>query len=214
MSLQLRFDFLSMGYRHSLRMTGSFLDHSDRIASGSVRTNLTLKLLALLIFVVSAPFAAEAEAPPAQPTTTSEPSIPVDELALLLKPLTKDELLVEAAGWQALLKAKAEGIARAEIAVKRQNREIDRAEEIQDKAVAAKEQLDEVKMTAEEARASGDMAKFDETDALAREAREKVQAVGAAVDEAVEAAKRTAEVQDGLPVEKRECLEGAAAAVQ
>ena len=32
--------------------------------------------------------------------TTSDPSIPTEELALLLVPLNKQELLVEADGWQ------------------------------------------------------------------------------------------------------------------
>ena len=52
--------------------------------------------------------AAEEKAPPPQPLTTSDPENPVAEPALLLKPLAKDELLVEVDGWQALLKAKAE----------------------------------------------------------------------------------------------------------
>jgi hypothetical protein len=97
------------------------------------------------------------------PTTTEDPGIPVDELALFLKPLTKSELLVEADAWQALLKEQAEEIAKAEIAVKRQNREIEKAAEIQDKAEEAKEKLEEVKKKAEEANSSGDMRKVKET---------------------------------------------------
>ncbi len=44
------------------------------------------------------------EAPPPIPTTTGNPEIPVKELQYLLNPLTKDELVVEADGWQVVLK--------------------------------------------------------------------------------------------------------------
>ena len=61
--------------------------------------------------------------------TTGEPCIVADELALMLVPLTKQELLIEAKAWQALAKAKAVEIAQSEIAVKRHNAEIAQAEE-------------------------------------------------------------------------------------
>jgi small conductance mechanosensitive channel len=48
--------------------------------------------------------AAAEEAPPPVPTTTGNPEIPVKELQYLLNPLTKDELVVEADGWQVVLK--------------------------------------------------------------------------------------------------------------
>lgn len=63
--------------------------------------------------------------PSEKPVTTGDPAIPVDELALLLKPLTKNELLIEAEAWQALVQAKAAQISAAEITVKRQNQEIE-----------------------------------------------------------------------------------------
>ena len=90
-----------------------------------VRVTLALFFWALLVSLVTAPFGAE-EKPQAAPqaVTTTDPEIPIEELALLLKPLTKEELLIEAEGWQALLQEKAEEIARTEIAVQRQNREI------------------------------------------------------------------------------------------
>ena len=36
------------------------------------------------------------------PQTTGDPTIPVDQLEFLLKPLTKEELVVEADGWRDL----------------------------------------------------------------------------------------------------------------
>ncbi|MEL7035355.1 MAG: mechanosensitive ion channel domain-containing protein [Cyanobacteria bacterium J06592_8] len=61
--------------------------------------------------------------------TTEDPEIPVDELKLLVKPLTLSELKTEAAAWQVLLKQKVQEISDAEIAVKRQNRAINQQQE-------------------------------------------------------------------------------------
>ncbi len=176
-----------------------------------VKITLAAAFWTLLALLVSVSFASEggAEDPP-QAVTTADSDIPVDELALLLKPLTKAELLVEAEGWQGLLKGQAEEIAMAEIAVKRQNREIEKTEEIQDKAQEAKEQLEEVKEKAAEAKASGDLEAVKETEAAAEEAREKVDEVGKTVAEAADAAQKTAEVESDLAPETREGLEGTA----
>ena len=53
--------------------------------------------------------------PPPIPTTTGNPQIPVKELQYLLKPLTKEDLVVEADGWQALLKNHLEEISAKQI---------------------------------------------------------------------------------------------------
>lgn len=50
----------------------------------------------------SGPVLAEGEKP--QPTTTANPEVPVKELELLVRPLTKDDLKVEANGWLGVLK--------------------------------------------------------------------------------------------------------------
>jgi small conductance mechanosensitive channel len=55
--------------------------------------------------------------------TTANPEIPVDDLALLVKPLTLDDLIAEADGWQDMVRAKAEEIAAAEIAAQQRGRE-------------------------------------------------------------------------------------------
>ncbi|UCF35009.1 MAG: mechanosensitive ion channel [Phycisphaerales bacterium] len=81
--------------------------------------------------------------------TTADPWIPVGELELLLKPLTKDELVVEAEGWIGLLKAKVSQISQAEIAVKRKNRQIDEA---QASAAELREQAEQVPTEAEGSR--------------------------------------------------------------
>ena len=72
----------------------------------------------LLMLPLAALVAAEADDAP-QPVTTGDPKIPVEELDLLLKPLPKAQLLVEAAAWQDLVQAKSEQIAVAEIEARR-----------------------------------------------------------------------------------------------
>jgi small conductance mechanosensitive channel len=56
------------------------------------------------LFVLSAETTAAGEVPPPAPTTAGNPEISIKELQYLLKPLTKEDLIVEADGWQAVLK--------------------------------------------------------------------------------------------------------------
>ena len=76
-------------------------------------------------------------------TTISDPQIPIEDLELLLRPLTKNELIVEADAWLELLKEKVRQISTAEIQVRQESRKIN---EKQDEAevklsTQAKEQL-------------------------------------------------------------------------
>ena len=179
-----------------------------------VQLTLVVAFWVLLAFGINATLAAEKEATPSpQPVTTSDPEIPVDELALSLKPFTKDELLVEAGAWQGLLKSKAQEIARAEIAVKRQNREIATAEKVQDKAEVAKQKLDEVKREAEAAKASGDRQQVEGAEEAAREAQKAVREVSDTVEDAAAAAVKTAEAQAPLKAETRDGLKETSDAV-
>jgi small conductance mechanosensitive channel len=65
-------------------------------------TVIFLVLASLLAIPIDA--SAADEAPPPVPATTGNPEIPVKELQYLLNPLTKEELVVEADGWQVVLK--------------------------------------------------------------------------------------------------------------
>jgi small conductance mechanosensitive channel len=77
---------------------------------------LTVVFLVLVsVLVLSIEATAADEAPPPIPTTTGNPEIPVKELQYLLKPLTKEDLVVEADGWQALLKNHLEKISAKQI---------------------------------------------------------------------------------------------------
>jgi len=151
------------------------------------------------VFVVAIAHAAdESSAPPPEPLTTSDPMIPTEELELLLKPLPKDQLLIEADAWQALVRDKAEQIAQAEIAVKRQNREIEKAAEIKKQADAAAKQLDTVEEKSQQARETGDTEALAEAESAAEEARAQMETVQAGMDETVDAAEATAEAPDRL----------------
>jgi len=128
--------------------------------------------------------------------TTEDPSIPSEELSLLLVPLTKAELQVEADAWQTVVKGKAMEIARAEIAVLRQNQEIQKDDEISAKAADAKEQVQDAVDKVTTAMESGDQKAVAEAQEAVDEARERIRDVEQAAGEAVEAAQRTGEMQE------------------
>ena len=109
-------------------------------------------LSAVWLIVVAATFAPcpadaqEEKKPDAErAVTTANPAIPVDELELLLAPLAKHELAVEAEGWHALLKAKVFEISAVEIAVKHKNIEIKKAKALAELADEAREPVDDSK---------------------------------------------------------------------
>jgi hypothetical protein len=60
----------------------------------------------------------------AEPVTTKDPQIALDDLELLLEPMTVEEIGTEAKGWFALVQAKEREISVAELDVRRKNREI------------------------------------------------------------------------------------------
>lgn len=69
-------------------------------------------LVLTLVTFCTAPAFADAPAP----TTTADPNIPISELTLRLKPLTKAELIVEADGWLGLLQGKVRELCETQIA--------------------------------------------------------------------------------------------------
>ncbi|MCU0540629.1 MAG: mechanosensitive ion channel [Oscillatoriaceae cyanobacterium Prado104] len=121
---------------------------------------------------------------PKAAVTTKEPDIPVEELRLLIKPFSLDELRDEAAGWQLLLKNKVKEISDAEIAIKRQNRSIDKQKE-------AATSLDEAQKALEEAdkalkSAAPNSAEHKEATKKAEEAKEKLKKAQEGLKEATE----------------------------
>jgi small conductance mechanosensitive channel len=178
-------------------------------SGGNYIMRLTTQILPLaicLVFFAGAVPAENATDDRPKAVTTDDPDVPLDELELMLRPLTREELLVEAEAWRALLKAKAEQIARAEIAVKRQNREIEKTEEIQEQAEEAKDQLEEVKEKVEEARREGNADKVREAEEAARDAQATLDEMGETVDEAAAAAAQAEEASREISNDAREEL--------
>ena len=72
-----------------------------------------------------APTAASSQAAPEHPpTTTTDPGVALDDLEIMLEPMTRSEVEIEAKAWFALLRAKVSEISVAELAVHHKNREI------------------------------------------------------------------------------------------
>lgn len=146
--------------------------------------------------------------------TTKNPYVPSEELELILKAFTKKELIIEAAGWQALLRDKAIEIAKAEIAVKRQNKEIEKAVEIQEQTEKATEKLAQLEDKVDAAKATGDVGKIKETEEAAQEAQEIVSDINVMVDQAADAAQKTAEIRDKIDTRVKEGIKETVKAAQ
>jgi small conductance mechanosensitive channel len=91
----------------------------------------------------AAPAAAAAKA--AEPVTTKDPQIALDDLELLLEPMTTEETETEAKGWYSLLRAKEREITAAELDVRRKNREIAQLEKQKTAAADLAKATEEVK---------------------------------------------------------------------
>jgi hypothetical protein len=88
---------------------------------------------------------AKAAATEGEPATTKDPLIALDDLELLLAPMTKEETETEAKGWYALLRAKEREITVAELNVRRKNREIAQLEKQKTAAADLAKATEEVK---------------------------------------------------------------------
>lgn len=80
---------------------------------------------------------------PTAATTIKDVKISIDELKVLAKPMTLDELRNEKAAWTAALRDKAQEISEAEVTIKRQNQAIDNQQEGADALGQAKQSLQE-----------------------------------------------------------------------
>lgn len=139
----------------------------------------------------ASPKAEKIEPPPnADPkaaVTTKDPEIPVEELQLLVKPLALDELANEAAAWQLLLKNKVKEISDAEIAIKRQNRSINKQQEVASSLDEAKKALEESDKALKSA--APDSAEYKEATKKAEEAKEKLKKAQEGLKEATQTKK-------------------------
>ena len=119
---------------------------------------------------------------PKTTVTTEDPTIPVDELKLLVKPLTLEELQNESEGWLLILKEKVKQISDAEIAIKRQNRSIDKEKE----AASALEEAKEALKEAESAKAGANPGspEYEQATKKVEEAKENLKKAQLAIQEA------------------------------
>jgi small conductance mechanosensitive channel len=137
--------------------------------------------------------------------TTENIDIPVDQLKLLVQPLTLAELEQEAAAWLLILQAKVKEISTAEIAIKRENESIAKQEESAAKLEAAKTALEEAE--AAQTNAAPGSPEAEEAAKKVEEAKENLAEAQAAIEEATEL-KQEAAADD----ESAEVLERAAEA--
>ncbi len=72
-------------------------------------------MISICLFWSSAA-ALAADGNPSSPQTTVDPSVPVDQLRVMLEPLTADELATEAGAWFDLYRAKIHQMAEVELA--------------------------------------------------------------------------------------------------
>jgi hypothetical protein len=128
--------------------------------------------------------APKAAAKEAEPVTTKDPQIALDDLELLLEPMTKGEIEAEVKGWFALLQAKEREITVAELDVRRKNREIGQLEK--QKAAAA----DLAKATEEVRAAASDKDHEAAAQHLAEAQKNLAQTVATASKETVKEQKK------------------------
>jgi small conductance mechanosensitive channel len=156
------------------------------LQSKSPKAIISMVLIAVAVIAFVGPItnAKAAEAPVATTIQKEQDplSIPADQLALLLKPLTKDELIVEADAWRDKLKEKVNEISQNEIAAKTKKEEINKASE---KADQAKDEAEEVKKEADETKKEPEIAA-----AQADEVKQKEEQAAQKEQEAEEAQKR------------------------
>lgn len=123
--------------------------------------------------------------------TTDDINIPPDQLLWLLKPLTKEELIIEADAWQSILKQKVKEISAAEISVRRQNEQIEKSREVADAAIEAKEAVKEAEEIRQQVAGQGDTATAEKAAQVAEEALQKAEEANKAVEEVKKAEAKT-----------------------
>jgi small conductance mechanosensitive channel len=119
---------------------------------------------------------------PTRPVTTAFIEIDLADLELMLEPMAKPELEVEARGWFDLLRGKVREISEAELAVRRKNREVAQLEKVQ----AAAEEVAEAKADITEQAADG--GSTEQTAAAAEDLTEAQQELEKAIEQTKEAA--------------------------
>ena len=145
------------------------------------------------------------------PQTATDPKVPLDQLMLMVKPLTKDELVVEAKAWLVLVKAKVKEISDLEISVKRKNDQIESVQRLSKAAEEASNALKEAEQEASSGKGDPEALRqlrerAEKASQEAKQAAEEIKAAerktaGDDVDDATKAALRRAEAEGEGPQE-------------
>ena len=162
-------------------------------------------MLFIVWFFALVSFSQEAD-PNYTATTISDPQIPVGDLELLLKPLTKSELIVEAEAWLQLLKSKVSQISAVEIQMRQKSREIDQKQEEIEKKI---EQIENTEKEAEEKAETlvGDIRESEQKVEAEKEIQEKVEAIDQTKSEIEEITTKTQAELETKQEEERSSLE-------
>jgi small conductance mechanosensitive channel len=120
---------------------------------------------------------------PATATTVDDLEIPVDQLNLLLKPMTLEELQVESAAWFLILKNKVQEISLAELVIKRENRVIDAGQEASKALLDAQQAFTDAETAL--AGLTPGTEEHEQAALLLEEAKQNLQDAEATVEEAV-----------------------------
>ena len=132
-----------------------------------------------------------------QAVTIADTSIPVPELELTVKPLTQDELEIEASAWLDLLKVQVKEVSDAEIAVNRKNEELEQATEAITDLEKAGEALTEVEETTQENSTSSTTEETQkELEQDLDKAQEKLEAAQGSIEKAIEEESKTQENEE------------------
>jgi small conductance mechanosensitive channel len=161
----------------------------------------------IVCFLASGSFSKEAEQKYTA-TTISNPQIPVGDLELLLKPLTKSELIVETEAWLQLLKSKVSEISAAEIQMRQKSREIDKKETEIEKKIKEIEKTRE--QTSENAAPSAESATQSQQKVAVeaeKEIQEKVETIDQTKSEIEEITTKTQAELEAKQEEERSRLE-------
>lgn len=160
---------------------------TEKILLRQLLRNITVGLVLVAIFLPSQIIhSADDKSATYVAGTIKDVSIAPDELQWLVKPLTKEELIVEADAWRDLLKLKAGEISVAEITVKRQNEQIKKSQEAADAAEEAKDAAEEAEDIQQKAATQEDAATTEQAAKVSEEASKKAEEA----QKAVEAAKK------------------------
>jgi small conductance mechanosensitive channel len=155
---------------------------------------------------------------PEDAVTVSDVTIPVDQLSLILKPMTLEELQVEAAAWFLLLKDKVTAISEVEVAIKRENLVVQKEKEAAALVEEAKTELADAE--AQLAEAEEGSPEYDEAAKQVEVAKEAMLAANQAVeavvqekqkldeDETLNAAVEEAKSEEGITVAQRVLKQG------